>query len=87
MSGHHLTGNTFTFPQLVRPYMHVRVIIFRLPFSIDINTWARPGWRPPKNRWEANASTFATLPLHSILGEKSLVAVLQSKGYTVESPE
>lgn len=35
----------------------------------------------------ANASTFAVLPMKHIIGPKSLVAVLQARGYQVDSPD
>ena len=34
-----------------------------------------------------NVSTFATLPLDTILGNQGAIALLQAKGYTVETPE
>ncbi len=36
---------------------------------------------------ENNASTFAILPMHNVLGDKSLVAALQAKGYQVDAPQ
>ncbi|WUR13713.1 TraB/GumN family protein [[Empedobacter] haloabium] len=48
----------------------------------------RAGWMAAAEKALANnQSTFALLPLHNLLGQKSYLADLQAKGYTVEQPE
>ncbi|UGQ45935.1 TraB/GumN family protein [Massilia endophytica] len=54
--------------------------------SLDIRM--RDAWiAAAEKALAANASTFSTLPLKDILGDRSYLALLAEKGYTVEKPE
>jgi hypothetical protein len=54
----------------------------------SMNVLMRDAWvKNAEQALESNASTFALLPLDAVLDPQGMVAVLQSKGYTVEKPE
>lgn len=54
----------------------------------DVSTRSTATWVAAAERaLQANASTFATLPIPFLLREKGVLATLQGKGYTVEAPD
>jgi len=59
-----------------------------LPAFKNLGLRLRDAWLEAAERLIGeNVSTFATLPLEDILGNRGAIAQLQAKGYTVETPE
>ena len=59
-----------------------------LPAFKNLDLRMRDAWLDAAERLIGeNVSTFATLPLDTILGNQGAIALLQAKGYTVETPE
>ena len=59
-----------------------------LPAFKNLGLRLRDAWLEAAERLIGeNVSTFATLPLDTILGNQGAIALLQARGYTVETPE